>query len=456
MSVAWSLEYDGEERSLAAWGIAGALLTFRSLDTDELRFHVTQSDRFAAPAFAYGEQVILRRDDVIVFRGQIALPTASAGARDGRESYTAYGPWWELERIVYQQGWKVRDSGFGAIVNEDTTKVVLGQDEFGQTITAGAQITAIITYALTRGAALGPGTVPAFLDVPKQEERDITCAEAIRKMLLWSPQSVSWFDYSGSTPVLNIQQRSVLSEVALDLEDGDRVFELEIGPRHDLVPPGVTFIYPQAETNDGEEGDGRTYTRITRDSAGSPNAIGAIIATIDLGGAGTETPEAPPTGLAAAYYAELQVLGWEGTLRLLEAECGADLRPGLVLNLDGGKPAWEDMRALIQIVTQDIAQGETVVTVGPPQHLAPQDFVAQQQFLRRRPKPTLFPQVQHNGSEGAGETIENDDAGVDPAMLEREENLAPAASIAFSTLSLKYCDEGEEQTVTVYGPPIGG
>lgn len=88
------------------------------------------------------------------------------------------------------------------------------------------------------------------------------------------------------------------------------------------------------------------------------------------------TPAEPtPVGLAAAVYAGLRVVPIEGGCKIVEEECSMAVRPGLVLNLEGGRPAWETMRALVQRTVALIDEGDTQVTYGPPKQLGPDDLV---------------------------------------------------------------------------------
>ena len=100
-------------------------------------------------------------------------------------------------------------------------------------------------------------------------------------------------------------------------------------------------------------------------------------------------PEDPPAGLAAALYASLNQLHYSGTLALVEQECSQPVHPGSVVNIAGSRSEWTAMNALVQEVTNDIDQGRTLITVGPPEHLSPQDLLGLSRVFRRR-NPGVF------------------------------------------------------------------
>ena len=77
--------------------------------------------------------------------------------------------------------------------------------------------------------------------------------------------------------------------------------------------------------------------------------------------------------LAENYAAGLAELHWSGTFTVVEAEAGGTEYLGKVVNITGGDPRWEAMRALVQVVETDIESGTTTVTVGPPDQA---DFTA--------------------------------------------------------------------------------
>lgn len=66
-------------------------------------------------------------------------------------------------------------------------------------------------------------------------------ASVLRKLLGARPGMVSWIDYSGPAPVLRVADGDGLPAVTLD-RVRDRLTDIKLSPRHDLVPPAVGVI----------------------------------------------------------------------------------------------------------------------------------------------------------------------------------------------------------------------
>ncbi len=456
--VSWTLEYGGQRRPLKNWGIRRPQLSFRNLDADELTFTTASANVLGAPVFAEGGDVVLWRDDVRWFSGRVWRGAAQGNGRTQGDAYTIKGPWWRLQRTVYQQKWCVGG------VQQLTPRVILGQDEWGRAITMGAQIFKVVQYAIGKGIPIAGGLMPVFQKAWLEECRDLTLAGAILRVLRLAPDALGAFDYSVATPVLNVLQRADAAAVTLDATAGDRIVDISgLAPRSDLKPAGVTFIYIDTEVDEESE---RIKTTLTRDNAGVTNGEGAIVCVIDLAEKGEDAHEAPPAGLAAAYWNALQTTQWDGTIRILEEECTGDLRPGKVVNISNGRAEWATMRAVIQGVTEDLYSGLTTAELGAPEHLAPQDFVQQQQLARRRLAPTAFPRVQmcQVTPTPAADEVEpddpddletNEDAGIDPDALKSEDaaRTTPVSGI-YNTVDIPYCSDGIQSCARVVGNPI--
>lgn len=90
----------------------------------------------------------------------------------------------------------------------------------------------------------------------------------------------------------------------------------------------------------------------------------------------TAYAESAPTGLAQFLYEAVSVLQFEGSVTLLEPEVSGSLLIGQLFNLTGSANAeWSTMNAMVQSVTENIDEGETVVEFGPAQHLSAGELV---------------------------------------------------------------------------------
>lgn len=122
--------------------------------------------------------------------------------------------------------------------------------------------------------------------------------------------------------------------------------------------------------------DSAKKERLTRRLSAIVTATTAATRTYSRTEATTYTPPEPtPTGLAQAVYNAISPLHYDGLVTLLETEPSVQVLVGRVLNLTGGKTAWETMAALVQAAAIDLEKGETQITIGPPRQLGPDDLV---------------------------------------------------------------------------------
>jgi hypothetical protein len=112
---------------------------------------------------------------------------------------------------------------------------------------------------------------------------------------------------------------------------------------------------------------------------GSNTYTNTLRAAQTIGAGGTL---AVPGALAAQLLAAMSTLHHSGQWVSVGEECDFDLRLGDVLNLTGGLTAWETFNAQIQQVSHSLADGVTTVQVGPPEHLAIQDFLQSVRVLK--------------------------------------------------------------------------
>jgi len=127
-----------------------------------------------------------------------------------------------------------------------------------------------------------PGTIAlanTVLRAPLDSVNDITCAEAMRKMLRWigaMGDPVVWFDYTTSPPTLHISTRDQLPSISLPYPAPDESQPLtgpngpiyatasKIKRRDDLIPTAVELKFRLTGTWNGDQ-----YTQVIRDVAGT-------------------------------------------------------------------------------------------------------------------------------------------------------------------------------------------
>ncbi len=394
-------------QSLAPWGISNATVSLRSLATSELTFRIKRADVLADPAFEYDDLVSLKYGSIQRFYGKVKrFPASAAGGSQAEEfdSYTVECPWGDLGRLTYIQPRQIANVTGLSVVDYsavDTSQVTLGaMATDGELIPFGTQIRNVIAFAINFGVPLQQGTVPVFRTIPIDVGRDMMCSEVIKRCLSYQPDAVSWFDFSTTPPTLNIQARSALEEVELDVTAADLIQEFSVTPRRDMVPAGVIFNYLTTEEVTevvGGETITRTVDKITPDSSGVLFGLNVLVATIELTRTNTGDYEPIPSGLALYYYNQLSLPHYEGSIKLKGIDSPTTLEMGKVLNLSSGRTAWATMKGLIQTAVYDIDAGTAEFDFGPPEYLTASDFVDLLLFNRRSQMPNPksgFPGIQ--------------------------------------------------------------
>ncbi len=460
MAVRWTLSAGGGTAyTLEQWKIDRLTRTRRSLAISEVVFSMAYAGTtgiYATLPFSNGVAIVIYRDagagPVVWFLGTITSAKAYGSRGGERFHFTVSDAWWNLERIIYQQKFTYKSGTPPATLSMGFTgKVVLGKDEWGNIITQTAQITKICNFAGVFASISIPSTLPVGYYL---EAKDISCAEAIRRMLGITPDCVGWVSYATGSPILNIQRRAFLTPAVLALASTNQVEVIELEPRNDLLVAGVQFIY----LTTGFDISGNVWMQRTVDGIGFAAGQGVIVATIELSAQSTINPEPIPTGLAAHYYSSRSVLQWQGTVSVKEQECSDPAPLGCGLYVTGGNGSWAAMNAMIQSVKEDIFAGTTEVEVGPAGHLGETDFLSLMQFFQKKKEPSDLPEKQDNGQ--AGVPVDDGGDGPDP-----DHPLGPAnpdggkpsrsggAGGTYQSVPITHCVAGVEQTDNVLKAP---
>lgn len=384
MSPSWTIRRSGgglpvENKTPAAWGVrADSLrLTFATRAVDALSF--TLDAAFDSPeSFPWGCTIELLRDGARVFHGRVtSMPREGSGASES-VAVEASGPWWYLEHLVYEQLWKVPDTSEGhapgALVERPLTRVIIGRNLGAEKITAGAFITEVFDFLASRipsaPIALGSLHADLFFEVPTEEARDITCAEALLRVLRWFPDIEPRWDLVAATPTLHFDKRGA-SRLALDPATVP-LEAVSLKARPDLRPSCVLIRYQRANELAGDAG-----VEIIEDKH-PPNAdeyaLDALRMVVELEGAsGLIQTQYIKTGLIATAdpdwwkrhlpalksdkVANLTVVPDSNTvIKDEDAEEGASLYAAEII--DGALPWWKTYRE-----TPAIASAKLTYTV---------------------------------------------------------------------------------------------
>jgi len=445
MSVIWQIEYNGELRPVAQWGIERIALDLYNAATDKLTLTVAGEAAAAEPVFAFEGLIVLWRDGVRVFHGIVTDQPFAAKSSGERQEYIVSGPWWWLENIVYGQERYVftdprRPSLGRALFPIKTPRAVMYQALSGGSISAGEQAQLAADYAIDRAKLIFEGDAPFTrgtftlpLLAPWEEAYNLSCAEVIRRCVRYCRDAVVYWDYSGAKPHLKIQRRVDLDAVTLDLDAGDRIVDYKVASRPDLVPRAVVIIFEKSIPEE-EQNSGTQFSEYVAQVAGPNPDLGVrnLVSILRLSGAG-DGAEDVPANLAQNYYDSLATLQWQGTVVLREEAPLFDLTPGKVLNLSNGKAAWATMRAVIQTVTIDLAGRQTTVEFGPATQLGPQDLLDQVR-LQKGEGGNNAGQSRNDGTSSAPQRTTTGTVGTTPLYNAKE---------------LEICENGERKKIKV-------
>lgn len=250
-----TLEYKGIEKSLADWGIAHPLREETNQASDSFgfdRINAVDSDE----EFAFGNPVTVRvgrsgsgtaySGGRVFFIGYRVKNVRSGSPQMESLAYQFAGPWeFLVERLTFQQLWQNWNGQ--ANVNTYRSQVVLGQTANGVSQTMDQQLREIFQWVIDRSAAkfgtpqLQLGDSFPAIHVPYDAATNITCAEAVRRMLRWIGSTSTWVDYTTTPPTIHCRTRDILQPVTQALVGSMERIKIE---RLDaLIPPAIHFKY---------------------------------------------------------------------------------------------------------------------------------------------------------------------------------------------------------------------
>lgn len=259
MSANWTLTYGATEKTFAAWGIVRAVNHVESQGQNLFAFDLEKVLADADAVFPYLAEVTIKTPaGAVWFVGRRLRNPRVAAPRFERHQYVFSGPGLYLERHVFNQTWVTGKWGESGTENRYSSQVILGQSATGTYFTTGEQIEEIVQWVVDRNTAqyaapklqLDTSDLPA-INAPLNEVVDITCDEAIRTQLRWSPDAVTWWDFATTPPTLRIKRRADLTPVTLSVFDALNHETLNIESCDDLVRPSVRLSYRKTSVVDG-------------------------------------------------------------------------------------------------------------------------------------------------------------------------------------------------------------
>ena len=274
-----TLEYNGEELSMADWGFALDSLRciHRNLTTSSYTGFIPGASVSDDPLFAFEARVIIRRnrnwdagalqfeDGYIAFIGYAMPPSASQDGGSAGIQYEFANAWYFLENTAFCQFTASRNLIGSSTQVVPVTELLLFTrvEEFVlQFLTNGGQVIEVIDFIGETFAAQGmdvpliAGDIIATIPMPSYEAREMMCADVIRKCLELSPDSSAVFEYTtdpggAAITVFHVRPRANAPEATLALLNGTDHKSLNITKRSDLVPRAVNITFKITGENDG-------------------------------------------------------------------------------------------------------------------------------------------------------------------------------------------------------------
>ena len=261
----WRLRGDETTRFLPG---DGARLKYVSRDADTLEI-----PGVPAEFLKRGDKVRVEYRGRCVFLGDVVSRTEhKSRGSDATQSVVCAGPWSKMARLVYRQYWKTA-GGY-----ELSSRLILNQTQTGAEQNLNGELREIASHgAAACGYSVGEVDVSAQ-QLPFDECRDITVADAIRRELKLFPSAVCRFDYSAEKPTLQILKPNADTDAAYvaDIPKTQRSYEYNAHP--------ITGVDLEIESTG--DVDGVPYRTIGHQTAGDTAAGNpdCLYATLQLAG----------------------------------------------------------------------------------------------------------------------------------------------------------------------------
>lgn len=275
-----TLEYDGDELTLAEWGIAIDSPVCRRINLSPSTYSVFVPNASVSddPLFAFESKIIIRRNrsgssgagftgGFVAFIGY-AMPAQAA--HDGESSGVTYqflNAWYWLDQTCFMMRYASYNVGSSAVEYKYLSEVQLFTKLDGSNVlqpqSSAEQIEEVLDFCSTEVMAAGHarpylvGTIDPDIDFPSYQARELMCSAALIKCLQMSPDVNCWFDYSTTssgqpTPTIHFLSRSSRTDRSLSILNGVDHRQLQIAPRPDLQVRSVVIQYKITGTADGQ------------------------------------------------------------------------------------------------------------------------------------------------------------------------------------------------------------
>ena len=299
MPVVWKLSAPstGTLTDAATLDVENLVLRRVNQAVDTLTFDDASTQFDAALRWPIATALVLARNDgsdIVWFRGTVRDAQRIGNGSEMRIRYRVDGPWQWLERTPYLQLFKVPSdptNPSSSLVNQARGRVVLGQAGDGTKVYLGGILGSILAQAISAGAPIAYSALTLNQYVPWEEATDLSCAEALQRVLRWRPDLVCWWDYTVNPPSLNFTPQASLSTISLAVQPAGTtdagpyapLESVQLRTRPDLAITSAYLLYLQ--TNRDNEATWETVTVDKFPATGfSEGAPDQLLRTIQLAG----------------------------------------------------------------------------------------------------------------------------------------------------------------------------
>lgn len=282
----WTLKYKNTEKPLSKWGLSELKRQRFNQSTDKVSITHQGAALDSPPLFDPESIITIYKNALPWFYGVVTNTPGLGTPTKENHQYELAGPWWHLENLIYQQSWNeaIPIDAAVKIQTTHTGRIILGQNSQGNPISNGVQIREILLYAINQGAPIVLGEIEVDVTFPYDETKDISCAEALQRLIRWSPDAIIWFDYTTPPyPTLHIKRRNQIPESNLYLNQNSSIKSLKIMPRHDLRSSAVVIKYEKI--NQANDQSWLSIETDTYPEGATGREFKALVLTVELDGA---------------------------------------------------------------------------------------------------------------------------------------------------------------------------
>jgi len=263
--IAWTIKgeagktFDATVRSLETAQIDSAQVAFKSLAEDTFTFTISPQAITSATIPELKQSITLYRAGTQFFTGTVTNVRNAISSDSQQVQVTVSGPWWWMERIGF-----TTDLQDGSGTVSERLSAVFGSASAGQDLKTS--IESVINRCKVLGVPIeniaGGSSVASMTTFPRITLNQSTCGQVLSELVRLVPDTMVWFDYSGSLPKLNVTRRGVASAVTFDASTAP-ITSIDINPIIELQVSQVKLPYVTRAT------DGRTVFQYQSSGSGS-------------------------------------------------------------------------------------------------------------------------------------------------------------------------------------------